>query len=102
MQRSFYKIENILKQCNDIECNPRPCRTPSPSQPLKQDNFVIGHVNIRCIKAPVSDPDFGNTKNPLTKMDLLKNEMTFRNYSILSISETWLDDSYDADKLTVQ
>ncbi len=35
-------------------------------------------------------------------MDLLKNEITFRNYSILGISETLLDDSYEADKLTVQ
>ncbi len=57
---------------------------------------------MRSIKAPVSDPDFRNTKNALTKMYLLKIEMTFRNYSILGISETWLDDSYDADKFTVQ
>ncbi len=35
-------------------------------------------------------------------MDLLKNEMTFRNCSILVISETLLDDSYDAGKLNVQ
>ncbi len=28
--------------------------------------------------------------------------MMFRNYSILGISETWLDDSYEADKLNVK
>jgi hypothetical protein len=34
-------------------------------------------------------------------MDLLRTDMIFRGYSILGISETWLDNTYDANKLNV-
>ncbi len=55
-------LPNILKQCNDIECNAGPSETPPTTQPLKYDNLVIGHANMRSIKAPVSNPDYRNTK----------------------------------------
>ena len=94
-------IPNILRQCNDIETNPGPPpQTPNSSSHIH--HFEIGHINMRIIKAPA--PDLSNEKSPttITKMDLLKADMIFRNYSILGISETWLDDRFDNEKLIVE
>ncbi len=55
-------LPTILKQCNDLECNPGPSQILPPAQPLKQDNYRISYVNMKSIKAPVLDPDYRNTK----------------------------------------
>jgi hypothetical protein len=97
-------LPNILKQCNDIESNPGPVQGSSASTNTSPTphHFEIGHINMRSVKAPAPDPNQKKSACTLTKMDLLKSDMTFRNYSILGISETWLDDSYDASKLNVK
>ena len=72
----------------------------------RRSHYEIGHVNMRSVKAPVNihDPNsnINQTKNNFTKMDLLRTDMLFHQYSILGISETWLDDNYDPKKLSVE
>ena len=91
----LWVLPNIIKQCNDIECNPGPPRPPSTK------HLQIGHVNMRSIKAPVQTAHNNGENSQLIKMDLLKAEMIAQNYSILGISETWLDSTFDANKLLV-
>lgn len=88
-------LPNILRQCNDIETNPGPGQTKPPV------HFEIGHINMRSIKALAPDPNNTKAATTLTKMDLLRNHMTFHHYSILGISETWLDSTFDENKLIV-
>ncbi len=90
-------LPNILRQCNDIESNPGPPHTTNPNFQYK-----IGHVNMRSIKAPANTESNTPVSNQLTKMDLLKTEMSYFEYSILGISETWLNNTYDENKLFVQ
>ncbi len=58
---------------------------------------------MRSVKALALDPNrpHNSGSNLITKMDLLRADMLLREYSILDISETWLDDSYDSNKLMV-
>lgn len=91
-------LPNIIKQCNDIESNPGP--VSNSHKPTA--NFQIGHVNMRSIKAPIPTTLSNNLNTPLIKMDLLKAEMTAQNYNILGISETWLDNTFDENKLLVE
>ncbi len=95
-------VPNILHQCNDIESNPDP--TLGSTALHSPTNYEICHTNMRSVKALALDPNRPNNSgsNSITKMDLQRADMLLREYSILGISETWLDDSYDSNKLIVE
>ncbi len=95
-------VPNILRQCNDIESNPGPTLGSMALPSLT--NYDICHINMRSVKALALDPNkpHNSGSNSITKMDLLRADMLLSEYSILGISETWLDDSYDSNKLIVE
>ena len=57
---------------------------------------------MRSVKAPAHTTLTNNQEYSFTKLDLLKAEMSSQNYSILGISETWLDSTFDENKLVVE
>lgn len=84
-------LPNIIKQCNDIECN------PGPPQYTTAKSIDIGHANMRSVMTDLS----GKSQHEFTKMDLLRDHMIFYSYGIMGISETWLDESIDTHSLIV-
>ncbi len=95
-------VPNILLQCNDIESNSGP--TLGSTALHSPINYEIYHINMRSVKVLALDPNIPHNSgsNSITKMDLLRADMLLREYSILGISETCLDDSYDSNKLIVK
>ncbi len=85
-----------------MECNPGP--TLGSMTPHSPTSYEICHINMRSVKSLTRDPNrpHNSGSNSITKMDLLRADMLLREYSILGISETWLDDSYDSNKLIVE
>ncbi len=94
-------VPNIIRQCNDIESNPGP--TVGSMSPRCPTNYEICHINMRSVKALAFDPNrpHNSGSNLITKMDLLIADILLREYSIRGISGTWLNDSYDSNKLIV-
>ncbi len=90
-----WEVPNILCQCNDIESN---------HGPTLGSMTLHSPTNYESVKTLTLDPNrpHNSWSNSITKMDLLREDMLLREYSILSISETWLDDSYDSNKLIVE
>ena len=87
-------LPKLILQCGDIESNPGP-----EINNLPNSNIKIGYVNIRSIKAWVTDPSDNSKK--VCKFELLKNHVTYYNYDIFGISETWLDTSIDNSSLMI-
>ena len=86
-------LPGILLRHGDIEINPGPCQSETRS-------FEIGHVNARSLISLVDDPlDHGRK---VSKFIILKNHITYHNYHIFGISETWLDYNIANKDLAIQ
>ena len=79
---------NLLHICGDIEINPGPNEARHTEKSIK---FL--HVNVRSILAD------GDTTRGITKLDEFKTFVYSHDFDVIGLSETWLDDTIDSDKL---
>ena len=77
----------LLMSAGDIETNPE----PSPGQE-EYSNVSICHINIRSLKPKLD--------GILYKMEMIRHNIALK-YNIITLSETWLNDSDDLDNFRI-
>ena len=80
----------LLKSCGDVESNPGPL---SSGQCRKAISFC--QINMRSLLAE------GDTTQGTNKFTEFKSYVYSHEFDVIGITETWLDDTIDSDKLSL-